>query len=219
MNHKTRKTLTENNIIGNCIFFFFAGFETTSSTISHCLYEMAKYPETQQRLYEDLNEAVQGKSGDDFYETVFHHVPYLQAVVNETLRLYPPVTELTRRVFSDSVKVGGIQLKKDMTIIIPSYAIHHCADYYSNPEKFDPTRFLPENKHLLVPNTFMPFGMGPRNCMGMRFALNEVKLCVARLALKYRFKMTSKTPDKLSFAKRSFNLLRSEQFQIQVCAR
>ena len=111
-----------------------------------------------------------------------------------------------------------ITLKKDTVVIVPSYAIHHCPDYYPDPEKFDPNRFMPENKHLLVPNTYMPFGQGPRNCIGMRFAYQELNLCLARLALKYQFHLTPNTPTKMTFSP-IMPILRSPDYQLKLSKR
>ena len=84
------------------------------------------------------------------------------------------------------------------------HSIHHSAEYYEEPEKFDPERFLPENRDKLIPYTYMPFGMGPRNCVGMRFALMEAKTAAAFLVYKYRFFKSTNTPKVLKPKKGEF---------------
>lgn len=154
----------------------------------------------------------------DYYDLVINSIPYLEAVVKETLRKYPPLTEFTRRVSQDKYQIKGITLEKDTVVIVPAYAIHHHPDYYPNPEKYNPDRFMPENKHLLVPYTYMPFGQGPRNCMGMRFAYQEIKLCLARLILNYQFHSTPKTPEKLKITTK-FLLSTTPEFQVKISKR
>ena len=116
------------------------------------------------------------------------------------------------------MKLGGISLDKGVLIEIPTMAVHHNPDYYPEPERFNPDRFMPENKHLLVPYTFIPFAQGPRNCIGMRFAYQEVKLCLAKIVQRYHFHVTPKTPNKLVFTKGS-PLMSATPFPIKVTRR
>ena len=118
-------------------------------------------------------------------------LPYLEAVIKETLRKYPPVIRLERMVTVDEYKLAGVMLKRDDLINIPTYAVHHNPEYYYEPEQFNPERFMPENKHLLVPYTYIPFGQGPRNCIGMRFAYQEIKLLLAKIIPKFEFTPTA----------------------------
>src|SRR5690606_713115 len=114
-------------------------------------------------------------------------------------RKYPPVTRLERRVGVDGCKLGDYLLDKDMLIEVSAYSVHHNPEYYPEPSRYNPDRFMPENKHLLTPYTYLPFGIGPRNCVGMRFAYQEMKLALARIILKYRFLPNRQTPDKIKF--------------------
>lgn len=94
-------------------------------------------------------------------------------------------------------------------------AVHYNPEYYPEPHKFNPDRFLPENKHNLVPYTYLPFGLGSRNCVGSRFAYQEMKLCLAEIIRQYRVCCAPKTPEKLTF-KRTNNLLNSVNFPLLV---
>lgn len=214
------KKLSENEVIANSIIFLVGGFDTTTSTISHILYELAINPEIQDKLYTQLSTAIGGldPNSPEYFDTVNGQIAYFEAVIKETLRLFPPLLHLHRRLNVDSYKLGNIPLKRDQVVTIPVHAIHHNWDYYPDPDKFDPNRWMPENKHLLKPYTYLPFGAGPRNCIGMRFAYQEIKLALARLILKYRFEPLASTPRKLTFAKAT-PLLRTDAFELKIVKR
>lgn len=150
-------------------------------------------------------------------EKLLFHVFNLILLV-ETLRKYPPVVRLERRVSGKNIKLGGIPLDDGVLIEIPTYTVHHDPDNYPEPSRFNPERFLPESKHLLVPYTYIPFGDGPRNCLGMRFAYQEAKLCLAAIVQRYHFSRTAKTPEKLTFMKGS-PMMASLPFTVQIASR
>ncbi|UYV82548.1 CYP3A4 [Cordylochernes scorpioides] len=197
------KGLTKNEILANAILFFIAGYETTASTLSHCAYLLALNPECQDRLAAEVTRAGRDVSLD--YDSV-KNMPYLEAVVAETLRMYPPASR-TERESVEAYKLGdtGIEIPKGMLIQIPVHAIHHCPDFHPDPEKFDPERFLPENKDNIRPFTYLPFGEGPRNCVAERFAQLEVKLCLAKAIQKFSFHRVPET--KVSWGRRNLSPL------------
>ena len=92
------------------------------------------------------------------------------------------------------------------------YAIHHSDEFYEEPEKFTPERFLPENRHKLVPYTYLPFGAGPRNCIGMRFALLEAKMALAAILLKFKFLPSNRTPVRPDYSKAQILLTAKDIF-------
>jgi len=189
VNFKKHK-LDDDEILAQAWLFFIAGYETTATTLTFCSYELALNQECQQKLYDEII-SVADANGDIEYETL-SKLPYLDSVLCETLRMYPPVLRLEREVTVD-YQLGDINLYKGQVVEIPVYAIHHCEEYYPSPEQFYPDRFLPENRHLIKPYTYMPFGAGPRNCIGMRFALLEAKLSLSKIVQKYKFVRTPNT--------------------------
>jgi cytochrome P450 family 3 subfamily A len=118
---------------------------------------------------------------------------YMDMVIDETLRLYP-IGAFADRVASNDYEYKGLKIKKDQLITIPIYALHRDPEIYPNPDEFDPERFSDENKRKRENESFMPFGAGPRNCIGMRFALTEVKLLLTSVLSKYNFQPCDQTP-------------------------
>lgn len=165
-------------------------------------------PAVQSRLVAVLDEALGAdvdKASSEYYDKVMMGIPYLDAVVKETLRKYPPVPRLTRVVGEDT-KVAGVDMPKGSAVNVSVYAVHHDPEYYPEPERYNPDRFMPENKHRLVAHTYLPFGDGPRNCVGMRFAYQEIKLCIAQVIPRFRFSPNANTPKVIKFRK-GINLL------------
>ncbi len=95
----------------------------------------------------------------------------------------------------------GVDVPKGMMVQIPIYAIHHDPQYYPNPNEFNPQRFMPQNKDKLIPDTYLPFGIGPRNCVGLRFALLNVKTAVVNIVPKLKLIRTEKTKTQFEYKK------------------
>lgn len=119
----------------------------------------------------------------------------MDMVIDETLRMYPPAPMLDR-VASNDYEYEGIKIKKGLIVAIPIYALHHDPDIYPEPEKFIPERFNDENRKSRESVAFLGFGAGPRNCLGMRFAMVELKLLITTILAKYRLVSCEKTPVK-----------------------
>ncbi|GIY24665.1 cytochrome P450 3A29 [Caerostris darwini] len=169
-----KATLTTEELIAQCVIFFLAGFETTASTLSFVSYYLALNPDIQDRLVEELDEAVRAGNGELTYEAV-QSMKYLDNVISETLRIHPPAVRLDRLTGED-YKLGD-----------------------TDPETFKPDRFAAEERSKRNPYTFMPFGAGPRNCVGMRFALVEVKVSLAYVLSNFRIKRCPQTKVPLDY--------------------
>ncbi|CAG2102769.1 unnamed protein product [Medioppia subpectinata] len=193
--NKMQTEISEDDILATSFIFFVAGYETTATLLSLLFYSLAVDPKCQQKLYEEVKRF----DGNFSYENI-SKMPYLEACVAETLRLYNPISAVGRMA-SEEYKIGdtGLTIPKGMLVNFDVQTLHHNPDYYPDPDRWDPERFMPENRDQLVPYTYMPFGMGPRNCVGMRFALMEAKTAAAHLVNKFIFKKTAKTtvPPKL----------------------
>ena len=214
------KYLSEEEIMAQVVVFLLAGYETTASTLSFCLYELATNPVVQQRLYEEIQ--ISAKTANDptlGYTKVLEKLEYLDAVLSETLRKYPPAWILSREIDKNNNKpyrlIDGLLLEPGQTVMVPVYAIHHSEAYFPEPDQFLPDRFLPENRHKILPYTYLPFGVGPRNCIGMRFALTEAKMALAAIVNQYEIIATDRTSDRLNIMKGSF-LLRTSPIYVGI---
>jgi len=158
--------------------FFLAGFDTVSRAMCFVTYHVGVNPDVQRKLREEIDDALRQTNGKPTYE-VINRMKYLDAVVNESLRLYPLASFLDRKCVKETElppatpNGESITLKPGDYIWVPTSSLHHDPKYYSHPDKFDPDRFLNGNVDNSV---YLPFGIGPRICIGNRFALMEIKI-------------------------------------------
>ncbi|KAJ6641555.1 Cytochrome P450 6a9, partial [Pseudolycoriella hygida] len=180
-------TITFNELAAQAFLFFVAGFETTSTTMTFALYELAYRKEIQEKLRKEVIEVAKRHNGKIPYEAI-SEMTYLDQIVNETLRIYSPVGLLFRSCISDYEIPGtDFVIEKGMPIMIPVHAIHHDSRYYYDPEVFNPDRFSSEEVKKRPQFAFLPFGEGPRNCIGMRFGQMQVKLGIATMIKNFKF--------------------------------
>ena len=215
-----KKSLTDEEIIANIVLILLAGYETTASLLTYSSYLLALHPEIQTRLRQEIQTAKKENNGVLGYETLTS-LPYLDAVITETLRMYPPVTKVDRQCSEDYTLVHEgkrIFIPKGAAVMIPIYAVHHMEEYYPEPSVFNPDRFLPENKDHLTPYTFLSFVAGPRNCIGMRFALLEAKLALSSLLMEFDFIRSPQTSVPLQFSSTAF-LLNPKQVIVRMFKR
>ena len=183
--------ITDEEIVAQCIAFLIGGHETSMISFSTIAYHLALYPDVQEKLRKDICQYMETNHSASLYE-ISHGIEYLDCVINETQRLFPPAHQLNRECGQDCV-INGIPIPKGMEIIIPFYTLHHDPDAWKDPEKFDPERFRSSAKETRHPYQFMPFGGGPRICIGMRFALMEVKILLVKFLKKYKFVRSPET--------------------------
>lgn len=190
---KILNALTEDEALAQCVVFFLAGQDTTSSTLAAAAYYLALNPDVQEKLRTEADECFATYGPEPSLDTI-SKLNYLHCVVSETLRMLPPVPRTQRCAFDDYVLAGtGIKLPKGSAAVIPIYAMHHDPEYFPEPELFNPDRFSKENVGSIRPYTYLPFGAGPRNCIGMRLALLSIKLCLLRSVYRVQFVRTEDT--------------------------
>eukprot|EP00073_Rattus_norvegicus_P039475 XP_008767249.1 PREDICTED: cytochrome P450 3A2-like isoform X2 [Rattus norvegicus] len=186
----SHKALSDIEIVAQAIIFIFASYETTSSTLSFVLYSLATHPDSQKKLQEEIDRALPNKAPPT-YDTVME-MEYLDMVLNETPRLYPIGYRL-ERVCKKDIKLDGVFIPKGSVVMIPFYTLQHDPQHWPEPEEFLPERFSKENKGSIDPYVYLPFGNGPRNCIGMRFALMNMKLALTKVLQNFSFQLCEET--------------------------
>ncbi|KAJ6643387.1 putative cytochrome P450 9f2 [Pseudolycoriella hygida] len=204
--NKTTSTLdmTDDDLwVAQTFLLFIAGFHTTTHLLQTLTYELAKNQDVQQELYEEIQDVLVLMCGKPVTFEALHKMKFMDCVISEGLRVYPPAVQVDRfcnkPITLDLGNGKSLHITKGQPIAVPVYSIHHDPEHFPNPEKFDPNRFNDENKSSIVVGSYIPFGIGPRACMGSRFALMKSKLIVFHLLANYKIKMTDTTPKKLTF--------------------
>lgn len=199
---KKQKNLGDIDLAAHGISFFVDGFDTSSLVIAHALYELGRTSKVQEKLRDEIKEYLTKHEKID--SDLINEMPYLNQVVYEALRLHPPGAFLSRKCTEqfeiDGLKDKKIIIEEGMIINIPIYTIHRDAEYYENPDDFYPERFDPENGGVKVfrdKGVLMPFGDGPRMCLGMRFALVQVKAGIVEIIKNFRVSVNKKTQEPL----------------------
>uniref|UniRef100_A0A8C9ZWI0 Cytochrome P450 3A n=2 Tax=Sander lucioperca TaxID=283035 RepID=A0A8C9ZWI0_SANLU len=185
------KGLNDHEILSQAMIFIFAGYETSSTTLGFIAYTLATHPHIQKTLQEEIDETFPEKVRPT-YEAVMQ-MEYLDMVINEAMRLYPVGNRL-ERISKSSVEINGVTIPKGTAVMVPVYTLHRDPALWSEPEAFKPERFSKENKDNIDPYAFLPFGSGPRNCIGMRFALLMMRLAIVEILQNFSF-VTCKETD------------------------
>ena len=184
-------TMTDAEIVGTSFIFLEAGYETSSTTLANVTHMLIEHREWQDRLRKECQELFERDSKFDY--NVVSDLPSMEAVIFETLRLYPPVSYLVNRIAVEDYRFGDRVIPKGTMITAPLPQLHRDPSYWPEPDKFDPMRFYKEAKAQISPIYWQPFGQGPRNCVGMRFAMLEVKMALANILIKYRLEPGPRT--------------------------
>ncbi|XP_053601193.1 cytochrome P450 6B5-like [Plodia interpunctella] len=159
---------TDELLSGQAFFFFTAGVDPSAASIYACLLELGRHPEHLQKVHDEIDSTFEALGGKLTYESVMD-MEYLEKVLCESLRLWPPIGNLSRQCVEDTVlPVGNIKIEKGTKVFVPVYQLHHDPKHYPDPEVFDPERFASEAAR--DNSIYMPFGKGNRLCVGMRFA-------------------------------------------------
>ncbi|CAL1527755.1 unnamed protein product [Lymnaea stagnalis] len=186
------KILDDEELLGHSMLVIFAGLETTATTLQCCLFELAKNPDIQEKVFQEIDRVIttEKPSVEDL-----GGLQYLDWVINETLRLHPPVPKVSRKA-KETRTYNGVTVPQGASVLIPLGAILMNPSVWPEPEKFIPERFSPEEKDRRDPMAFICFGQGPRLCLGMRLAYLELKQALVHVLRKVKVVLNDRTEPK-----------------------
>ncbi|XP_074039394.1 cytochrome P450 4d2 isoform X2 [Leptinotarsa decemlineata] len=174
----TEGKVSEKDVLDEVNTFVFGGHGSTATGLAFTLYALAHHPECQEKILEEQRQ-IFGHLHNELTVTYDHlqEMKYLEKVINEALRMYPPFPFIGRKLVKDVELEGGIVLPKNLSVGIFVYGLHHNPKYFPEPKKFIPGRF----DGNIVPFTFLPFAAGPRTCLGRKFSMIEMKSTISKL--------------------------------------
>jgi len=185
---ETGQTLSEKGIKSNIITLIVAGHETTASALIWSLVLLARSPEWRERLAAEV-----AREADAPLEDLPDRLVETRAVLEEALRLYPPLPAISRVALADD-ELAGVPIRRGTLIVIAPYVVHRHRLLWENPDRFDPSRFLPGAREAIDPFAYLPFGRGPRGCIGIQFALQEATLALQAMIKKVELELPDGQP-------------------------
>ena len=177
------QSMDEDRLVDNVLTFFLAGHETTAKALTWTLYLLARFPEWSERLEQEID-TVAGR--DAIRAEHIERLVLTQQVLKESMRLYPPVPIMSRQAVADAV-IDGREVKPGTSVLMPIYAIHRHTRRWEEPDAFRPERFAPALEAAIPRYQYMPFGAGPRVCVGRSFATMEAVALLGTLLQHARF--------------------------------
>lgn len=187
---ETGEQMSDQQVRNEVMTFIFGGHETVSSGLTWTFYLLSKHPQIARRVQQEVDQVLQGRAptADDLL-----HMPYLTQVVQEVMRLYPPVWLTSRTPLADD-EIGGYHIPAGAMVLICSYVTHRHPQYWDNADAFDPERFRPEQVQERPRHAYLPFSNGPRKCIGDYFGMLETEIVVAMMAQRYRLDLVPGHP-------------------------
>jgi cytochrome P450 len=184
------KGMSEDQLLDEVITLFFAGHETTAQALTWLWYLLSQNPGPRAKLEAELDSVLGGRAPtlDDL-----HHLPYTRAVVDESMRVFPPIWTFVRQSLVED-EIRGYRIDKGSMMMIAPYITHRMPEFFPDPQVFRPERFLPGAEPKIPPHAYLPFGGGPRICIGNNFALLEMVMTVAAVAQKFHLTPTTNEP-------------------------
>ena len=190
VDEETGQGMTDQQLRDEVVTIFLAGHETTALALTWTWYLLSKHPDVERKLHAELDAVLGGRAPT---LADLPALPYAGMVLDEAMRLYPPVYYVGRQALADDV-VGGFRIAKGTMVGINMFVTHRHPAFWENPEGFDPERFAPERAAGRHKYAYLPFGGGPRVCIGSNFALMEAKIVLATLAQRYRLALRPEHP-------------------------
>ncbi|XP_049964265.1 cytochrome P450 6k1-like [Schistocerca serialis cubense] len=215
----TTDKLSMEDMAAQAFVVFGAGFETSSTATSFTLHELALNPDVQSKLHDEIDAVLEENGGDISYDTI-GKMTHLDTVVSECLRKYPPAPVLNRECNQDyKIPDSDVVLEKGTPVVLSVLGLHHDPTHFPDPDRFDPESFSEEAKAKRHPYVYLPFGEGPRICIGMRMGLLQTKVGLVNILSKYSVRPTEKTVTNLDYHPRSIILLSKSGIHLQFVKR
>ncbi|XP_050346912.1 cytochrome P450 4c3-like [Nymphalis io] len=173
--------------------FLFAGYDTISTTLMFFIMRIANEPTVQEKIQEEVDKIFGNSTRTPTIEDL-NEMKYIECCIKETLRIYPSVPYISRHL-NDEVVLGGYRVPANTQVNVMIYDLHHREDIYPEPKKFIPERFLPINQINRHPFAYLPFSAGPRNCLGQKFAMYEMKTLISGITRTFHIEPVTKPED------------------------
>ncbi|KAL9961375.1 hypothetical protein ACROYT_G030299 [Oculina patagonica] len=183
---KENPDLDMDDLVDNFLTIFVAGQETTSNQLSFTLYEILRHPEIKERILEEIEEVLGCRNNVEYED--LGKLQYLDQTLKEGLRIHPPIGS-TQRVVQNEENFGGYKIPAKTCVTVSCFTIHKSAEFWENPDVFDPDRFSPGQKENISQSKYFPFSLGPRTCIGKTLAQFEAKVLMARVLRQFKFEL------------------------------
>jgi cytochrome P450 len=193
IDEESNKGMTPQQVRDEVLTLLLAGHETTANALAWTWYLLAQNPEAENKLHDEIASALGGRAPSALD---LPQLRYTRMVVEESMRLYPPAWAISRNAIGKD-EIGGYPVRPRTNIIICSFVTHRHPSYWEEPERFDPERFSSERSQRRADFAYLPFGGGPRICIGNTFAMTEAQLVVATIAQRYRLRIVPGHPVEL----------------------
>ena len=189
---KSNRYLTNDEIVVLVTTIMLASFDTTSNTLSFTAYLLAINPTVQDKLIQEINNYYENNPDSSLYDAA-ENIECVTMVLCESLRMFPPAPRLFRKCNQACAVSDDLTIEEGVDIVFPIYSLHHNPEHWPDPDKFDPERFNPNNEQSYPTFAYLPFGEGPRHCIGKRLALLETKMILVALLKDLHFKTNDET--------------------------
>jgi len=178
-------SMSDQQLRDEMMTLFLAGHETTANALTWTWYLLARHPAVEKKLLEELHGVLAGRppAMDDLPK-----LPYTEMIIREAIRLYPPAPGFAREPI-ENVTIGGYDVLKGSVVTVNTYALQRDGRFFPDPERFDPERFAPGWEERIPRYAYLPFGGGPRVCIGNGFAMMEARLILATVAQRYKLSL------------------------------
>jgi cytochrome P450 len=187
---KARGEQTDRQLRDELMTMLLAGHDTTALTLTYTWYLLSEHPDAKRQVHEELDRLLDGRPPT---AADARQMEYVDRVLQEAMRLYPPVYMMFRQPRTD-VRIGGYRIPEGAAVMLPQWVVHRSSRWYDDPGTFDPDRWTPDRRSARPRYAYFPFGAGPRHCIGKQFSLLEAKLILGTVAQRFSLDRVEEGP-------------------------